>query len=145
MNFEQARQVQTVKVHTRTAKSYVDQTVGCLQGWPCKVIAIDWVTCRLTWVKCLRVLYLSWLNVQSGYHKPPRRVVLVWSGGLKIEAWEAQAGSLPGKGIQLRLRLVEQWYAKVRVIAYHDKEVEGWKRQIFRLFFIFQQVDATPL
>ena len=69
MNSEQARWVKTVKVQLRIAKSYLDQTVGCLQGWLCKVIAIDWVTCRLTRVKDLRVFYLSWLNVQSGCHK----------------------------------------------------------------------------
>ena len=59
---EQARQVKTVKVLLRIAKSSQDQTVGSIlniRDW----IAIDWVTCR-------SVFNIYGLNVQSGHCNP---------------------------------------------------------------------------
>ena len=55
----------------RVAKPCTDQTVGCYQGRPWIVIAIDWVTCRST--------LGSWLNVQSGYCKPQFVILVVSS------------------------------------------------------------------
>ena len=70
----------------RDSKVLLDQTVGCSRGRPREVIAIDWVLRRST------------LGVGSMYsqaainHIPSWWVVLMWSGGLKIETWEAWAG-----------------------------------------------------
>ncbi len=70
----------------RDSKVLLDQTVGCSRGRPREVVAIDWVLRRST------------LGVGSMYsqaainHIPSWWVVLMWSGGLKIETWEAWAG-----------------------------------------------------
>ena len=74
------------KVLVGQDRRFRKSSFGCEDIW----VAIDWVTCRF-----LRAHVSKGLNVQSGHCNDPQhrvRAVSVWSGGLKIETWEAQKG-----------------------------------------------------
>jgi len=123
---EQARWVKTVNIHIRLAKIYVDKTVGCFQEQSWKVIAIDWVTCRSARITSRvglmysqattsRQVLLSWSALGEWW--------LMWSGGLKIETWEAWEVTIceaPGKILgsdcasMMKLVVFERFWGEVK-------------------------------